>query len=149
MLELRDGRQDVEQRPPGQRRGVDRLVEHHEVHPERLKLLGEPAPGETVELHARDHIDLAASRAASRASRHALAPEFPRSTYSVAVQLRASANARSARSWVSGVCPGSPGARPGGGASVQRDACHPELSGPTFRLGLVLDFPCSLHGRHP
>jgi hypothetical protein len=78
-----------------------------------------------------------------------LAPEFPRSTYSVAVQLRASANARSARSWVSGVCPGSPGARPGGGASVQRDACHPELSGPTFRLGLVLDFPCSLHGRHP
>ena len=33
-----------------------------------------------------------------------------------------------------------------GSASVQRDACHPDLPGPTFHLGPVLDFPCSLHG---
>jgi hypothetical protein len=71
------------------------------------------APSEAVELHARDHIDLAApgglEERVEGGPACAVAPEIPRSTYSVAVQPRASANSPSGRSWVSGVCPGSPG----------------------------------------
>ena len=64
-LELRDSRQDVEQEPAGRRGGVDRLVEHDEIDAQGLELLGHrdevpDAPSEAVELHARDHIDLAA-----------------------------------------------------------------------------------------
>ena len=40
-LELRDGGQDVEEEPPRRRCGVDGLVEHHQVHPEGLQLLGQ------------------------------------------------------------------------------------------------------------
>jgi hypothetical protein len=41
----------------------DRLIEHHQINPERLKLPSEGyemvrAPGETVELHACDHVNL-------------------------------------------------------------------------------------------
>jgi len=48
--------EDVEKEPPGGRRGVDRLVEHHEVDAERLQLAGHDgevphASREAVELH--------------------------------------------------------------------------------------------------
>jgi hypothetical protein len=56
----------VEEEAAGGRRGVDRLVEHDEVHPECLELPNHrhrvvDAPVQAVELHARDDVERAAT----------------------------------------------------------------------------------------
>ena len=66
-FELGDGRQDVEHEPAARGRRVDSLVEHHEIHAERLQIGRQShevarRAGQAVEADASDHVHTSCPR---------------------------------------------------------------------------------------
>lgn len=99
-LEFRNGAEDVEEKPSRRGRGVEGLVEDHEIHAQGFQLPGQcgempHGAGQAVELfdgHGVDAPPAGVRGSRSRAGRRAFAPEMPWSSYSPATgRPRASA----------------------------------------------------------